>query len=74
MPKWCWNWPHCACGLEKAEQLLESGQRMMVFRNDVGDLKRVPCSEIVAWAIVEEKGDQLSAACPKTRGGADETA
>jgi len=66
--KWCFKWPHCACGIVKADELIESGQRLLVFRNDVGDLKRVPVSEIRAYAITEVLSrDQFSIDCPQTR-------
>lgn len=53
MPKWCYAWPHCACGLEMANDLAESGMKLLVFRDGTGDLKRVPVSEIQTIAIVE---------------------
>lgn len=72
MPKWCYRWPHCACGIQKADELGETGQRLLVYRNDIGDLKRVPVSEIRAYAIVEEvEGDQYSVDCPRTRDVSD---
>jgi len=69
MAKWCWNWPYCACGVRQAKDLAEAESRMLVYRNDVGDIKRVPVSELITFALVEALAeDQYSAGCPKTRG------
>jgi len=68
--KWCYRWPHCACGIDKAQELKAMGGKLLVYMDDVGDLKRVPVSELEAFAFVEElSADQLVANCPRTRGG-----
>lgn len=54
MPKWCFLWPHCGCGIAMAEKLQTEGQKLLIFRNGAGDLKRVPVSELLTFAIVEE--------------------
>jgi len=67
--KWCFRWPHCACGIQKVDELIENGSKLLVYRNDLGELKRVPCSEIRAFAIVEELEEgQFSMDCPRVRG------
>lgn len=67
MSKWCWGWPYCSCGVVKAKELLEADQKMLVWRNDVGDIKRVPCSELVTFANVEGIDlSQYTTGCPQT--------
>jgi len=68
MPKWCWNWPHCSCGIIKARELQEIQVKILVWRNDIGDIKRVPVSELLTYAIVEKlEDDQFSAGCPNLK-------
>jgi len=72
MPKWCWNWPHCACGIKQAMELKVAGQKLLIFRNDVGDIKRVPVSELETFSIVEGIDEtQMSAGCPRAKEEAD---
>lgn len=66
--KWCLSWPYCACGVSQGKALKNDGTRIMIWRNDVGDIKRVPVSELLTFAITEElAADQFSLDCPKTR-------
>lgn len=75
MPKWCRGWPHCQCGLDMANDLGESGMKLLVFRDGMGDLKRVPVSEIQTLAIVEgfTEGEYPSS-CPQHRKGPQDDA
>ena len=54
MIKRCWLFPHCACGVSLANRLADEGQKMIIFRNRDGSLKRVPTSEVLTFAVVEE--------------------
>lgn len=75
MPKWCWNWPHCACGVDKAREVEAGGGKLLVYRDDTGNVRRVPTSELKTFATVEGiKAENYSAGCPKARGGSDASA
>lgn len=65
--KWCYRWPYCQCGIAKSRELQEEGQKMLVFRDGVGDLKRIPVSEILSYAITEEiQEGRDPEGCPRT--------
>ena len=67
MPKWCWNWPHCRCGINLARDLESQDRKMMIWRDGAGDIKRVPVSELLTLAIVEmDIMEQTASGCPET--------
>jgi len=67
--KWCFRWPHCSCGIEKGKELLSLDQKMLVYRDGAGDMKRVPVSELIAYAITEELQEgQMTQGCPRVDG------
>lgn len=53
VPKWCWNWPHCRCGILQARSLQAEDLKVLVYRDDTGGIRRVPVSELLTLAIVE---------------------
>lgn len=66
MPKWCWNWPHCRCGILQARELQAEDLRVLIFRDDTGGIKRVPVSELLTLAIVEpDIEDQFVSGCKR---------
>jgi len=66
MMKRCFSFPHCACGLQIANRLADEGQKMLIFRNRDATIRRVPVSELLSFAIVEEVDpEQYSLGCPK---------
>jgi len=41
---------------------------MLVYRSGTGDLKRVPCGELLSYAITEDLADvQMGLDCPRSR-------
>jgi len=62
----CWLFPHCACGITLSNRLADEGQKMLIYRDRSGTLKRVPVSEVLTFAVVEEVyEDQYGLGCPK---------
>lgn len=69
MAKWCWHWPYCACGVDQAARLEGGGINVMVWRDDVGKIRRVPTSELRTYGMIEDVDlETYTAGCPKMRG------